>query len=637
MDPVFDAEEIPEKQKFSEITVATELNGVLGELEKGKANNVEKGQRVNDIIELPIFSDDDESAPNKVKLHSIPSDEGENVLESEDLAKQQRSSKVKLNKKVDAKENDVVNSEIEIFKQLESGPTEAELRRRQLIEVDPDEMEEKVEKLNQITLSALESKYSEAEQQKQIRYCREYLSKQYRDPSYKDFVESSLEKHMNKAYSAYDDMVFPFDPLDKIKSGTFSDDENHIPGNDQSFVELSDSDNDEKDLILPSKETRELEERKKKFLLAQSRPQSSRTALLIALRLKVQETANENYCTQMRMQRNQMNTRLQIAENSRKLVELLKLQYEARKEVERAERRKMFQINVNANEEEFDDGNDVDDGKFLTEAEKKAILEQFRNDDLSDGETDESKIDGDGESDNEVDVLSVVQEELEGAREAVMDSRINALTGAEDKRDEAEVAEVSAAASDSLGHEEIATQLDEVAPLIPTELSHTQLDDDQLDPIADANDEENVLIRYGKAGRKSQVVQDGPEIEGEEAEEAATSPFREVVAEVGNKKLPSQERRKTGNALFRLQLEQEEQKLKRSKVRVAPTSKQFPYIASLCYQGGNGMFDEEAEEEEEEKQQAGLGDFGFGVVSKLRESEEEAVRSKPSLLIEYKG
>lgn len=49
------------------------------------------------------------------------------------------------------------------------------------------------------------------------------------------------------------------------------------------------------------------------------------------------------------------------------------------------------------------------------------------------------------------------------------------------------------------------------------------------------------------------------------------------------------------------------------------------------------MFDEEAEEEEEEKQQAGLGDFGFGVVSKLRESEEEAVRSKPSLLIEYKG
>ena len=37
------------------------------------------------------------------------------------------------------------------------------------------------------------------------------------------------------------------------------------------------------------------------------------------------------------------------------------------------------------------------------------------------------------------------------------------------------------------------------------------------------------------------------------------------------------------------------------------------------------MFDEEAEEEEEQGQQAGLGDFGFGVVSKIRENDEEAV------------
>lgn len=41
------------------------------------------------------------------------------------------------------------------------------------------------------------------------------------------------------------------------------------------------------------------------------------------------------------------------------------------------------------------------------------------------------------------------------------------------------------------------------------------------------------------------------------------------------------------------------------------------------------MLDEEAEEEEEEGHQSGLGDFGFGVVSKIRENDEEAV-GRPS-------
>ena len=42
------------------------------------------------------------------------------------------------------------------------------------------------------------------------------------------------------------------------------------------------------------------------------------------------------------------------------------------------------------------------------------------------------------------------------------------------------------------------------------------------------------------------------------------------------------------------------------------------------------MLDEEAEEEEEEGHQSGLGDFGFGVVSKIRENDEEAV-CRPAL------
>lgn len=39
------------------------------------------------------------------------------------------------------------------------------------------------------------------------------------------------------------------------------------------------------------------------------------------------------------------------------------------------------------------------------------------------------------------------------------------------------------------------------------------------------------------------------------------------------------------------------------------------------------LLDVEAEEEEEEGLQAGLGDFGFGVTSKMREIDQERVRA----------
>lgn len=50
-------------------------------------------------------------------------------------------------------------------------------------------------------------------------------------------------------------------------------------------------------------------------------------------------------------------------------------------------------------------------------------------------------------------------------------------------------------------------------------------------------------------------------------------------------------------------------------------------------QSRNAMVEDEAEEEEEEGRQAGLGDFGFMDLSKIRENDEEAVRipSFPSL------
>lgn len=35
------------------------------------------------------------------------------------------------------------------------GPSEAELQRRKLIEIDPDELEERIERLNQITMESI--------------------------------------------------------------------------------------------------------------------------------------------------------------------------------------------------------------------------------------------------------------------------------------------------------------------------------------------------------------------------------------------------------------------------------------------------------------------------------------------------
>lgn len=65
-------------------------------------------------------------------------------------------------------------------------------------------------------------------------------------------------------------------------------------------------------------------------------------------------------------------------------------------------------------------------------------------------------------------------------------------------------------------------------------------------------------------------------------------------------------KKSTGNALYRMALEEEERRSRRHK--------------------GNSLLDDEAAEEEEEGLQAGLGDFGFGVTSNIREHDEEMVR-----------
>ena len=52
----------------------------------------------------------------------------------------------------------------------------------------------------------------------------------------------------------------------------------------------------------------------------------------------------------------------------------------------------------------------------------------------------------------------------------------------------------------------------------------------------------------------------------------------------------------------------------------------------------NALLEDEAAEEEEEGAQAGLGDFGFGVTSNIREHDEEQVHLiAPMCLIEVVG
>lgn len=61
----------------------------------------------------------------------------------------------------------------------------------------------------------------------------------------------------------------------------------------------------------------ELERRKALYMAALNKPKSSRAMLLTTLRQKVHETARENYCSQKKIQVDQLAVRLEIFEKSR--------------------------------------------------------------------------------------------------------------------------------------------------------------------------------------------------------------------------------------------------------------------------------------------------------------------------------
>lgn len=87
----------------------------------------------------------------------------------------------------------------------------------------------------------------------------------------------------------------------------------------------------------------ELERRKERFFAAQKAPRNSRAALLTSLRLKVHQTAKENYCNQRKIQSEGLELRLEISEKCRQLVELLKEREEGRMLMKREARRAKYQ------------------------------------------------------------------------------------------------------------------------------------------------------------------------------------------------------------------------------------------------------------------------------------------------------
>ena len=120
---------------------------------------------------------------------SAGSESGDDADESdqEEKTKKSGSKKVKKEKESLPNKKSAVQAEIDVsrfalslmmyrnlcvqaVKKLESGPSEAELRRRRLIEIDQDEMEDRIERINRVALKAISSAtgWTAEEQLKQV-------------------------------------------------------------------------------------------------------------------------------------------------------------------------------------------------------------------------------------------------------------------------------------------------------------------------------------------------------------------------------------------------------------------------------------------------------------------------------------
>lgn len=194
-------------------------------------------QRLNRKVKL---------SSKKKKKHKKQNDDNDEYNEKEKKSKSKRSSKHKSKKSLsETKTNDdededdnnrikdhkpmlqqsVVESEIAIVKSIENGPSEAELRRRNLIEIDEDELEERIEKLNKNTIELISKQLglSKHEQLQKIINCRIFL-KNYinKDDDLDAFIEETIDKHNDRIYGRNAEVAI--DALDYLEKDDYPSD-----------------------------------------------------------------------------------------------------------------------------------------------------------------------------------------------------------------------------------------------------------------------------------------------------------------------------------------------------------------------------------------------------------------------------
>lgn len=237
---------------------------------------------------------------------------------------------------------------------------------------DEDELEEKIEQLNRRGLEIISKStgLSKEERKQRLIECRTFLAKIYNDEDEEEdtieFIEKTIHKQYDRLFRQNEDI--PFNALEYLEQEEFSDEEEEAEeqgeGERAALIFLSDSEDDEDaaaddgnttdpSISPPQKPLAPPAEQPRAFfrqLFSQQRQRvlqkDSRASLLISLRQKVHQTAVENYCHQRKIQKEQFDRRLEIADKCRQLVEILKEKSEEKSVRDRAAKKAMFRENV---------------------------------------------------------------------------------------------------------------------------------------------------------------------------------------------------------------------------------------------------------------------------------------------------
>jgi len=219
---------------------------------KGKINKkktkVKKSTTLNDAVNDndKNHNIDDADMNNNIDIDHLGNN---NNNDDADEVSHNKNKDDEMNKN---KKNHIVESEINIIKTLQQEPTESEIRRRELIEIDEEELEERMEELNRATIKVIKHSlgYSKYEQNQKLIQCRMFL-KTYLlkkttnrngdektnydgvdvnhdddeddEDDWIEFIEDSIEKHNNRIYGMN---VSPLiDAMAYLRRDVYSDDE----------------------------------------------------------------------------------------------------------------------------------------------------------------------------------------------------------------------------------------------------------------------------------------------------------------------------------------------------------------------------------------------------------------------------